>query len=133
MMDTIKRARLLGAMVLVAAFAAGIAVGHYLWPRPVPEGVVVSIKASGRIPAELEELELTDTQRDAIRAMLFSGTERVGRIMRGFTAPLNAAIDSTDREIRSILSETQNRRLDEIRKDRPLKRMREKRIIDSIR
>jgi hypothetical protein len=68
-----------------------------------------------------------------IRGFLRDGTMRIGRIVRDFTVPIDAAIDSTDRQIRSVLSAEQNRRLDDIRRNHPLKRMEEKRVIDTIR
>ena len=133
MMDTIGRARLIGAAVLAAAFGAGVAVGHYVIPRRVPEGVVVSIKSAGRIPRELEELDLQPAQRERIRDILNAGTRRVGRVLETLMVPMDAAIDSTDAEVRQVLTPAQNRQLDEIRKVRPLKRLREKRMIDSSR
>jgi hypothetical protein len=117
----------------VLAFAGGVAVGHYLIPRRVPEGVVVTIKSTSRIPTELEELELTDAQRTEVRRILDTGTMRVGEVMRRMMAPMDSAIAATDREIRGVLDADQIRELDEIRKARPLRRIREKRVIDTAR
>lgn len=133
MMDAIGRARLLGALLLMVSFGAGVAVGHYLVPRRIPDGVVISVRASRGIPRELEDLDLTDPQRTRIREILRGGTQRTERILRSFMAPMDAAIDSTDREIRAVLSASQIRMLDEIRRTHPLKQMQEKRIIDTAR
>jgi hypothetical protein len=133
MISTINRARIFGAVLLVAAFGAGVAVGHYYLPLRAPDGVMITVKGSNRIPDELESLQLDDSQRVVIRGFLRDGTMRIGRIVRDFTVPIDAAIDSTDRQIRSVLSAEQNRRLDDIRRNHPLKRMEEKRVIDTIR
>ena len=133
MMDTVGRARLIGGVVLVAVFAAGIAVGQFVIPRRVPEGIAISLKASSRIPRELEALGLSETQRGDVARILNNGTKRVGRVLEGMMPPMNAVIDSTDREIRAILTEAQVRQLDAIRKEQPLRRMRTKRMIDSSR
>jgi hypothetical protein len=132
MIDRISRARVIGALILVIAFAAGVLVGRYL-PREPREGVTIIVRGSARIPEELEELGLTDSQRTIIRGFLHDGTLRIGSIVREFSVPIHAAIDSTDRQIRSVLSESQNRRLDDFRRVRPLRRMQEKRVIDTVR
>jgi hypothetical protein len=133
MIDAISRARIVGLIALIIAFGAGIAVGHYYWRTEPQAGVMISVKGTDRIPRELEELDLTEVQRTQIRQALHAGTIRVGQVVRNFMVPMDAAIDSTDREIRSFLNAEQNRRLDEIRKDHPLKQMKEKRIIDTAR
>jgi hypothetical protein len=98
-----------------------------------PNGVMITVKGTTRIPDELESLDLADSQRVMIQGFLRDGTMRIGRIVRDFTIPIDAAIDSTDRQIRSVLSTEQNRKLDAIRRDHPLKRFEEKRVIDTIR
>jgi hypothetical protein len=133
MISTITRARMVGAVLLLAAFGAGVAAGYFLIPRHAPDGVMITVKGTTRIPDELETLQLNDSQRVLIQGFLRDGTMRVGRIVRQFTVPIDAAVDSTDREIRSVLSQEQNRRLDQIRRDHPLKRMVEKRVIDTVR
>jgi hypothetical protein len=133
MMDTIGRARMIGAVVLLLVFGAGVAVGHYVIPRRVPEGIVVSVKASNRIPRELEALALSDSQRARITRILGQGTSRVGQVLEQMMVPMNAVIEDTDREVRTVLTAAQNRRLDELRRDRPLRRMRQKRVLDSAR
>src|SRR3954462_14955553 len=133
MTNPMTRARVIGAVMLMLAFGAGIAVGHYLIPRDAPNGIMITMKGTTRIPDELEALSLSDTQRVAIRGFLREGTMRVGRIVREFAVPIDAAVDSTDRQIRSVLSVDQVRRLEDYRRDHPLRRMEEKRIIDTIR
>ena len=133
MTGAVGRARLIGAALLLVSFGAGMAVGYYFLPRRAPDGVVISVKGSSRIPEELERLRLDDSQRVQIQAFLRDGTMRIGRIVRDFTVPIDAAIDSTDRQIRSVLTAEQNRALDEIRRDHPLRQMKEKRIIDTVR
>lgn len=133
MIDTLGRARIIGGVVLLLAFAAGVAVGRYLpTMRNDEPGVTIKVIGNTKIPSELEELGLTDSQRVLIQRHLHDGTERVGRILRSFMVPMDAAIDTTDRQVRSVLTEAQNRRLDEIRKDHPLKRMQERRVIDTV-
>jgi len=132
MSDTIGRAPIIGALVLLIAFGAGVAAGHYWLPREAPDGIMISLKATDAIPAELTKLDLTDAQEGQIRGFLRQGTERIGRIMHQFMPSIDAAVDSTDQQIRSVLTAEQIRRLDEIRKEHPLKQMREKRVVDTI-
>src|SRR3954467_10063017 len=121
MIDTIGRARIIGALVLLIAFGGGVAVGHYWLPKEPPEGIMISMKATDAIPAELTKLDLSDAQKTQIRVFLHQGTERVGRIMHQFTAPIDAAVDSTDQQVRSVLTTDQIRMLDEIRRSHPLR------------
>jgi hypothetical protein len=133
MTSAIGKARLIGGILLLASFGAGVGVGYYFIPRQPREGVTIMVRGTTRIPDELETLQLNDSQRVLIRGFLHEGTMRVGRIVREFTVPIDAAIDSTDRQVRSVLTSEQNQKLDQIRRDHPLKRMEEKRIIDTIR
>jgi hypothetical protein len=133
MIDTIGRARIIGALVLLLAFGAGVAVGHYWLPNEPPNGIMISMKATDAIPAELTKLDLTDSQETQIRLFLHQGTERVGRVMHQFMGPIDAAVDSTDQQIRSVLTAEQIRMLDQIRKEHPLKQMRERKVIDTVR
>lgn len=130
-MNSIVRARLMGLVVVLGAFAAGVIVGRRL-PQAHGVGVNLTVIQSDRIPAELERLSLTDSQRALIRTHLRTGSRRVQRVVEQFTIPMDAAIDSTDAEIRSVLTPAQNQELDVIRRDQPLKRVRERRVIDSL-
>jgi hypothetical protein len=131
MISPVMKARILGAMLLIAAAGAGFGGGYAYRARQPAAGVMISVTGTDRIPKELEDLELTDAQRAAVRQALRNGTERVGRVLHLFTGPMDAAIDSTDREVRASLTESQNRRLDEIRKRRPLRQM--KTLVDTAR
>src|SRR3954468_18730844 len=133
MIDSIGRARIIGALLLLLAFGAGVATGHYWLPKEPPDGIMISMKATDVIPAELTKLDLSDAQETQIRVFLHQGTERVGRIMHQFTVPIDAAIDSTDQQIRSVLTAEQSRMLDEIRRDHPLRRKVERRVVDTVR
>ena len=128
MITAITRARLLGALILVVAFAAGLGVGRYL-PRAEPEGLRVMFKASDRIPVELERLNLTDSQVVAVRRILRRGTIRVDSVMQSFVPAMDAAIGATDSEIRIVLTPGQRTALDAARKERPQKIMKRQREV----
>jgi hypothetical protein len=128
MISAITRARLFGALILVVAFAAGMAVGRYL-PRTEPEGLRVMFKASDRIPVELERLNLTDSQVVAVRRILRRGTGRVDSVMQSFVPAMDAAIGATDSEIRIVLTPAQRTALDAARKERPMKVMKREREV----
>lgn len=122
---SVTRARLVGVLALVGAFAAG---GITVWAfaREPKEGLRVSITATDQMPAEIERLGLDTAQRSRIQHVLQQGRDRVLRVVDTFDAPMRAAVDSTEREIREVLSPTQRAALDSWRLERgpPLKRVR---------
>ena len=129
MMSPVVRARLLGALILVLAFVAGVAVGRYL-PRSQPDGITVMIKATDRIPAEIDRLGLTDSQRVVIRGILRRGTMRVDSVMRDFMPRMTGAVTVTDSEIRTILTTEQRAAFDAERKAHPLENVNRRKIIE---
>ena len=118
MISTLARARLTGALVALATFALGVAIGLWL-PRGEEGGVNVTVTATDRMPRELERLELTDAERPQIREALRRGRDRVLRVADAFQAPMALAIDSTDQEIRAILSDSQRAAFDSARRAHP--------------
>lgn len=122
---SVTRARLVGALALVGAFVAG---GMTVWAftHEPEDGMRLSITATDQMPAEIERLGLDTAQRTRIQHVLQQGRDRVLRVVDTFDAPMRAAVDSTEREIREILSPTQRAALESWRLERgpPLKRVR---------
>ena len=115
MNTALARARALGALLAIATFALGVAVG--IWYRGrVPPGVNVTITATDRMPQELERLGLTDAERAPIQAALRRGRDRVLRARVELDALMQTAVDSTDQEIRALLSPGQRVSFDSARR-----------------
>jgi hypothetical protein len=119
-MSAIVRARVLGSLVVVLAFVAGIATGVAVERRPRPGlSVMVTATASNALPRELERLNLTSAQQSEIRTILVRGRDRVLAVVRDFDPRMAAAVDSTNREIDAILTEAQRTSLAEYRREHP--------------
>ena len=119
-MSPIVRARLLGSLVVVVAFVAGVFTGMALRKRP-GEGVnvMVTAKATNAMPRELEQLDLTDSQEVVIRQILTRGRDRVLGVVHDFEPRMRAAMDTTNLEIDAVLTEAQRAALAAYRKDHP--------------
>ena len=117
-MSAMSRARLLGLVVVVLAFVAGVATGMAIDRRP-RQGVSVTVTATNAMPRELEQLGLTESQRTTIRGILVRGRDRVIRVVRDFEPMMRTAVDSTDREIGAVLTPEQRSALERYRKDNP--------------
>ena len=119
-MSPMFRARLLGSVVVVLAFVAGVATGMAIQRRPRPGvSVIVTATATNAIPRELEQLGLTDSQRGELREVLTRGRDRVLRVVHTFDPAMKAAMDTTEREIGSVLTEAQRAALAEYRREHP--------------
>ena len=115
MISSLARARAYGALLAVTAFALGAAAG--LWyGRRVQPGVNVTITATDRMPRELERLGLTEAEREPIQAALRRGRDRVLHAGDGLEARMRAAVDSTDQEIRALLTPAQRASFDSARR-----------------
>ena len=116
----IVRARLLGSIVVVVAFIAGVFTGMALKSRVRPGvNVMVTATATNAIPRELDQLDLTDSQEVVIRQILTRGRDRVLGVVRDFDPRMKAAMDTTNREIDEILTEGQRAALAAYRKEHP--------------
>ena len=116
----IARARLLGLLVVVLAFAAGVMTGVAVERRPRPGlSVTFTATASDRMPRELEQLDLTDAQKVQIRSILVRGRDRVLGVVRDFQPRMRAAMDSTNSEIDAVLTPPQRESLAEYRRAHP--------------
>lgn len=114
------RSRLLGSLVVVLAFIAGVATGVAFERRP-REGLNVTLTATttNRLPRELEQLGLTTTQEGEIRTVLTRGRDRVLAVVRDFDPRMRAAMDSTNMEIDAVLTAAQRASLAAYRRDHP--------------
>jgi uncharacterized membrane protein len=127
-MSPIVRARLLGSLVVLLAFVAGIATGMAYARRPrAGVNVMVTASATNAMPRELEQLGLTDSQRGELREVLTRGRTRVLGVVRTFDPAMKAAMDSTELEVSAVLTELQRAALAEYRRDHPM--FRDERIL----
>lgn len=116
--DVFSRARMVGAAIVIAAFALGAAAGVVFANRPRP-GVVMTVLASDAIPRELEQLDLSAAQKDGIRAALRAGRPRVMAVMQEMEPRMREALQKTDAEIESVLTPSQAARWREYRREHP--------------
>ena len=116
----IVRARVLGSIVVVVAFVAGVFTGMAIKSR-ARQGVnvMVTATATNAIPRELDRLDLTDSQEVVIRQILTRGRDRVLGVVRDFDPRMRAAMDTTNGEIDAVLTEVQRAALAAYRKDHP--------------
>lgn len=128
-MSPIVRARLLGSLVVVLAFVAGVATGIAYQRRRPRQGlnVTVTATATNAMPRELEQLGLTDAQRTQLRQVLTRGRDRVLTVVREFDPAMRAAMDTTEIEVGAVLTEPQRAALAAYRREHPM--MRDERII----
>src|SRR5690349_15015315 len=99
-MSPIVRARLLGSLVVVLAFVAGVMTGVAIERRPrAGLNVIVTATATDRLPRELEVLELSDAQQGQVRSILVRGRDRVLGVLHDFEPRMQTAMDSTNAEI----------------------------------
>jgi len=68
------------------------------------------------VPRELERLGLSEAERASIRLALRRGSERVDRAREQIDSLLQAALDTTDQEIRGILTDAQRASFDSARR-----------------
>ena len=115
MMSSLARARALGALLALGAFALGVVAGVGYAERERP-GVSFTITATDQMPKELDRLGLTDSERVAIQAALRRGRDRVLRSRDQIDALMEAAVDSTDQEIRGLLTAAQRASFDSARR-----------------
>jgi len=115
MISALARARFFGGMLALTTFALGVAAGLWLAHRPEP-GVNINVVATNAIPRELERLGLTSTQQAPIQAALTRGRDRVLGVTDAFQGRIESAADSTDQEIRALLSDSQRASFDSARR-----------------
>ncbi len=110
----LRRARFAGALALLLAFAIGFA-SAWLVLRDRSSGLQVTVTATDELPDELVRLDLSGEQRSQAEAAIRRGRDRVLRVVDAFDPTMRAAIDSTDAEIRAILTESQRAAFDAAR------------------
>ncbi|MDQ2766140.1 MAG: hypothetical protein M3Y30_03185 [Gemmatimonadota bacterium] len=115
MISALTRARAYGGLVALATFALGVAAGVWYAGR-TPPGVNITITATDRMPRELERLGLTDAERVPIQEALRRGRDRVLRANGDMAARVQVAVDSTDQEIRALLSPEKRASFDSARR-----------------
>lgn len=115
MISSLTRARAYGALLALATFALGVAADAWYRGRPQP-GVNITVTATDQMPRELERLGLSDAERASIAVALRRGRDRVLRARDQLDALMRSAVDSTDQEIRSVLTDAQRASFDSARR-----------------
>ena len=106
-----QRARVIGAIMLVVVFAAGLEAGT-AWTRVRGSRIDVQVRLSTKLPDELVRLDLSPAQQDSLRHILVVGQQRLRGVLREFEPRLRATIDSADAAIRATLTPEQRKRFD---------------------
>ena len=116
----IVRARLLGLLVCVLSFAAGVLAGIAIDRRPRQGlSVMVTATTSRELPRELERLDLSEAQQRDIQTILVRGRDRVLAVVHEFEPKMKLAMDSTNAEIDAVLTAAQRASLATYRRDHP--------------
>ena len=124
------RARLLGAALLIAMFAAGWMAG-IAWTRTYARGVSVDVRMTTGIPPELKRLGLSSTQEDTLRLILHDGQRRTLEVLHEFEPHMRALADSVELAIHAVLTPAQRAALDASSKSRARDLL--ERTIDTVR
>ncbi|MBX9928910.1 MAG: hypothetical protein K2X99_08355 [Gemmatimonadaceae bacterium] len=117
----VSRAQWWGAAALIGAFSLGAALSWWML-RERTGGVEFRVTATDAMPAELERLGLSPSQRDSVQGALRRGRDRVLQVADRLAPAMEAAIDSTDQELRQLLTPEQRVRFDAERAVRPAMR-----------
>jgi hypothetical protein len=115
MISRLSRARVYGAALALAMFALGVAVGMWHSQREQP-GTNIRVTATDRMPTELQRLGLGAAQDSAVREALRRGRDRVLHVGDEIHGRMQSALDSTDAEIRVLLTPQQRASFDSARK-----------------
>jgi hypothetical protein len=112
---TVRNARLVGALLMLLSLGVGVAIG-FMIPRRDSQGMRISVTATDQMPDEIARLGLSAEQRPAIQAALRRGRDRVLAVVDQVSPRMQAVVDSTDQEIRALLTPAQRASLDSARK-----------------
>ena len=115
MISSLARARIAGGVLALATFALGVAAGVWISTRERP-GVHITVTATDEMPHELRRLGLSAAQDSAAHEALLRGRGRVTSVMDAFQGRMESAADSTDQEIRALLSDSQRASFDSARR-----------------
>ncbi len=115
MNTSLRRARALGGLLLITVGGAGFWAGRRQALRE-GGGPQLRITATDRVPQELELLQLSDSQRVSVQAAIRHGRDRVLGVVDAMAPRIQAAMDSTDAEIRPLLLPAQRASFDSLRR-----------------
>ncbi len=115
MTTPLHRARLAGIGLTAVVFVGGVVVGSRLSSEGPGEARLL-VRVTDELPSELERLDLGPDQRVRLSAAVRRGRDRVVAIVDRFDPAMQAAVDSTEREIRSHLTTTQRAAFDSARR-----------------
>jgi xanthine/CO dehydrogenase XdhC/CoxF family maturation factor len=128
--------RLRGGLLLVVVFVAGLISALAADRLPGSRGLI-TVEAPP-LPEEISRLHLTVSQEHAVEAILARSRADAGRVLVEMAPRLAAILDSTDAEVRAVLTPAQRVAFDgERRRHRPAFLLRHRSdtgmTIDSIR
>ena len=109
---TARRLRLWSGLVLFCVFLAGgvAGAGVFAWWRPSAR----SWRAHRDLPGHFNELAMTQEQREAAKGIFARRRTTIESVLKQNFPRVQAANEQTERELRSILTDAQSKKLDEI-------------------
>jgi len=116
---SMRRARLLGAGLLVAVFGSGLMAGA-AGERLHASRMFVTIETQPGLPDELTRLRLSQAQAEQITGILERGRPRTAALLRDLVPQLCAVLAAIDTEVRAVLTPDQRTALDAARQQRPV-------------
>jgi len=107
-----RRLRIWSGLVLFCVFLAGAVAGAgvFAWWRSAPH----SPRPHKDLPPHLKELELTAEQREKAKEVFARHRTAIESIFQQNFPRVRAANEQTERDLRSVLTEAQTNKLDEI-------------------
>ena len=132
--------RVVATLVVLAVLGSGVLAGMAIERRRAPAiipsaGVGIIFRLPVTIPTELKQLHLSTAQTEQVESILVRGKARTTRLMSQVVPQFAAVADSTDREIRDVLSAEQRRQLGDQRKQMMIRVLRDslgKRHVDTV-
>ncbi len=107
----LRRVRVRAALLLVVVFAAG-SVSALAATRLRGVGSRITVEATGGVPTELARLHLTPLQERRVAAILGESRARTERVLVAIVPRLRAIMDSTDDQVRAVLTPAQRSAFD---------------------
>ncbi|MCA9596003.1 MAG: periplasmic heavy metal sensor [Myxococcales bacterium] len=117
-----RNIRLMSALLLVGTFAAGTVTGagiqrYFGRPPPPPHHPRGGPPMFGPLP--LEQLDLSSEQQTKIRAIVEKHRPELEKILKESFPKVRAVNDEVEKELRTVLTAEQQKKLDELKRHRP--------------
>ena len=124
--------RVLAALMLVAAFVAGVAstlAFNRIRARDLPS-TMVTVDMRRELPAEFRGLNLNAQQRERILTVLDSARRQTMQMFQSFEPQLQQLLDSVDVQTQAVLTADQRQQLAVERAKRPRKMVQQETTIN---